>query len=697
MSKLYEPPATRRPDLAFLLPLLEPQRRRLVLWVPVFLAAGIALYFALPVEPSRLEYGTSLILGTLFLLLGLNWRQRLLRAATCGAVAAILLGFGLAAHRTHHVAHPVLTSDFYGTVTGTVVGIGRSAGGNPRLLLDDVVLYGGPPVARVRIAFVGQDLADGLAGRRIMVTARIGPPGDPVEPGGFDFRRMAYYERLSGVGYTDATVFIQPDPPRAPVLRARMQVADGLRTRMEAPASGFAAAILTGDRSTVDPASLEDLRASNLAHLLAISGLHMGLLTAFIFACVRGGLALIPSVALRYPIKKWAAVAALCGGAVYLVLSGGAVATQRAFVMTAVVLIAVIIDRPAFTLRGVALAATIILIWRPESLFGAGFQMSFAATAALVAVFEGLRSQPWWRDEGRGWVTRFRAPIALLITSSVAGAATAPIGAFHFGQMSQLGLIANLLAVPIMGMIIMPSAVIAAVLFPLGLDGIPLHIAQVGIETVLGIAGWVAELPGAVRYVPAAPPVVLPLLGGGLCWAVLWTGWGRLIACLPVAYALTLWLQVERPHILIDAGGRMIGVMTVDGRALSRAQGNSFAASTWLENDGDPVGQEGAAARWVAQASTGARTISTNDFTLHHVTARNVWPVLPDCDGPTLNLVTGWQGDLPDLCGTVITRADLQRRGALAIRLTAGRLEIVSVHDGQPDRPWTRDRRSSDQ
>lgn len=670
-------------------PVLEQQRRQLILWAPVFYGTGIALYFGLRVEPTAGEIAALGAAGLAGLVLA---RGALTRVVVAAALALICLGITGAWLRTEALTHPVLERDFYGTVTGRVVEMGRTSSGNPRLTLDNVVLHGGPPVAQVRIAFV-EGLPDlPLPGRRIMVTARLGGPSGPAEPGGFDFRRLAWFQQLSAVGYTDAPLFVLPDAPGAPVLRARMAVADGIRAELDEPAAGFAAAILTGDRSTVDGEVLDDLRASNLAHLLAISGLHMGLLAAFVYGTVRYGLALLPGVALRHPIKKWGAAVALIAGAGYLVLSGASVATQRAFIMTAVVLVAVMIDRPAFTLRAVALAAALILAVRPESLLEAGFQLSFAATAALVAVFEDLRGRAWWRDEDRGWVTRFRAPLALLITSSVAGLATAPFGAFHFNQVSQFGLLANLLAVPIMSMVIMPAGVVAGVLAPLGLEGPALAVMGFGIETVLGIAHWVAEMDGARRAIPAGPLAALPLIAGAMVWAILWRGPGRWLAALPLGLALFIWSDHERPDILIASNGRLVGAMTEEGRAVNRARGSSFVVRSWLENDGAPIEQELAADRWaLLDRGDGWTRAEFGERQLQIVNARSRWPdTLPDCGAGTVLLLPSWQGDTPEGCALVLDRPRLSAAGPIALYFEEDRIRIDSEVLRARNRPWIR-------
>ena len=694
VSKANALPPTRRTALTWLSSALEPQRRQLVLWVPVLFGVGIGVYFALPSEPTWIEGVIVLTIGVLALL---GFRGGLSAGSLALIIAIPCFGFVNATLRTQIISHPVLERDFYGTVSGRVIDLGRTSAGNPRVLLDRVTLYGGPPVAHVRIALTGDEVIPrDVAGRVVMLTARIGPPGGPVAPGGFDFRRLAWFERLSAVGYTDLPMMVLDTASTAPIFQARMALADGIRDGMQEPAAGFAAAIMTGDRSTVDQGVLGDLRASNLAHLLAISGLHMGLLTAFVFGVVRGGLSLIPSLALRYPVKKWGAVAAMAAGLGYLAMSGASVPTQRAFIMVSVVLTAVLLDRPAFTLRGVALAAMLILTVRPESVLQAGFQLSFAATAALVAVFEGLRKSAWWRDENRGWVSQYRAGIALLITSSVAGLATAPLGSFHFNQVSQLGLIANLMAVPLMGAVIMPAGVVGAVLSLIGLEAPALWVMQFGIETALGVAHWVASMDGATRGVKAGPWYVLPIVALAGIWWILWRGPGRWIGIILFAIGTWLWQASLRPELLISDSGRLVGALTDAGRALNRDRGNSFAASSWLSDDGDPVSQAFASSRWSAESGQSWQRMSlANNWHVTVLTSRSRWPQdIPDCDAKTILIATAWSGatPLPDItnsCAHIWLRDPLRATSGVAYWLHPDSYDIQTVIESEAQRPWT--------
>ena len=446
-----------------------------MLWTPVLFGVGIAVYFALGSEPTT-EHSLGIAGMGLFAASFIR-PQHIIRTVVLVILLFICLGYSYAAYRTTTFNAPVLARHYYGPVYGRIIGLDRSAKNAPRVLLDQVYL---PEFSvahtpeRVRLSLQGYIPAETLiAGAHVALTASISPPSPPVEPSGFDFRRMAWFMRLGGIGYTRNPVIpshtaSEPDI-KSWLFSLRMKLSTQIKDHIEGQNGAFAAAIITGDRSDIDPDILVSLRASNLAHLLAISGLHMGMLSGFVFALFRYAFALSPYLALRIRPKKFAAGLAIMAGAGYLMLSGASVATQRAFIMTAVVLFAVILDKPALTLRAVALAAFIVLLIKPYSLLEAGFQMSFAATTALISAYEWLNRRQVWAFLSRGKWKYIKPVIALLFTSAVAGLATAPISAFHFNQISQYGLAANLLAVPMMGLLVMPSAVTAFILTPIGL------------------------------------------------------------------------------------------------------------------------------------------------------------------------------------------------------------------------------------
>ncbi len=694
--------------------------RRAILWLPVLMGCGIWLYFALKREPDPLWCALTAV-PLAALAGGMARRAGLAALALALVLAAFGAGFSLALFAAHRAQAPMLSGPIEETVEGRVRALSKSASGAPRVLLDRVVIYGLDPretPRRVRVTLLAAERGSApRPGARIRVFARLLPPGDPVEPGAFDFRLRAYFQGLGAVGYArGAALALEAGPPSDSLDRfalwlagQRARISDALVRALPGRRGGFAAAIIVGDRSNIDQADAEALRISSLAHLLAISGLHMGLLTGLVFAAVRLLLAALPGVVSGASAKKSAAVVALLAGLGYLMLSGATVATQRAFVMMAVAFTAVLLDRPAITLRGLALAAAVVLAIRPVSLMDVGFQMSFAATAALVAGYEELRRrrQARWAaaEEAGGWRQRRRAGrrgrmlrlaglylTGLVFTSIVAGGATTPYAAYHFNRVTPYDLLANLAAVPAMGLMIAPAAIAAGVLAPLGLASPALWLMGEGIEWVLDVAHWVTGLPGAARPVPAAPAAVLPLISLGGLWLFLWRGRWRLAGLAGIAAALVLWVAPgPRPEVLIAPGGRLVGVLGPEGRALDHKRAQSFAAKTWLRRDGDGAAQREAAARpGLTRGKGWSSAVLSNGWRLEVVHGRRIAPgrVESLCRARTLVMMRyGPEHDGPCL---YLGRAALARLGAVAVIAEGDGLRLVPARDPARRRLWSR-------
>ncbi|WP_422064264.1 ComEC/Rec2 family competence protein [Shimia sp.] len=624
------------------------------------MAIGIGLYFAVPVEP----HGTLLWCAGLFSLFCM-WIARGREADTAAlilGVALICAGFSIGGARAHSVSGPVLGWRFYGPIEGHVIKIDRSASDAVRLTLSDVRLADLSPdqtPKRVRVALHGAEIGvTPEPGMSIGLTGHLSPPSGPVEPGGFDFQRHAWFQKIGAIGYTRSPVVqVMPRASDGGIYGLRMRLSQHIQARMPDDVAGVAAAITTGDRSAIPKPTTEALRGANLAHLLAISGLHMGLLAGFVFASVRLGIALFPYIALRINGKKVAACVALVASSGYLLLSGSSVSTERAFVMTSVVLIAVLLDRRALTLRAVAIAAVIVLLLRPEALMGPGFQMSFAATAALVGVFG------WLRDHQVPLGPRWLRPLSAVVVSSfVAGLATAPFAAMHFNHVAHYGLLANVVSVPVMGTLVMPSAVVAAVLAPVGLEWIPLWVMEQGLRWIVTVAEFVSALDGARGGVKRGGPWVLPLIAMGGVTLLLWQGRARWLGAAMMCAAMLVWRAEDRPMVLVSDTGGLVGVVTPDGRALSKAKGQGFIARNWLENDGSMATQERAAQLWfgaMKTASFGA---------VIHVSGKRALSAFAGCKiGYLVVFSMPYEAELP--C-EVIDADDLKATGALAIYKT---------------------------
>ena len=657
--------------------LLE-QRGGMMGWVPVCLAIGIGIYFSTKSEPSLMVFA-----GCLAGAVGLVAITRKLPEAFSPlpiGISLCLIGFMLAGARAHSVAGPVLGWRYYGAVEGRVIAMDRSQSDALRLTLDRVRLDRVPPARtpeRVRISLHGKGITGIVPepGLRVMTTAHLSPPSGPVEPGGFDFQRHAWFARLGAVGYTRVPLVgaakASDGHAGLMVFRVRMAASAHIQDQLPGDTGGFAAAITTGDRSAMSQETVLALRTSNLAHLLAISGLHMGLLTAVVFATLRLMLAAHPFSALRWPTKGIAAIGALVAATGYLALSGGNVATQRAFIMVAVALAALLIGRRALSLRAVAVAATLVLALRPEALMGPGFQMSFAATSALVAVFG------WLRDLEKEFLPKWAKPVfATIVSSAVAGIATAPIAAAHFNTIAHYGLIANLLSVPLMGVLVIPAAVLALVLTPFGLDWIGLWAMGLGLDWILGVAHWVSGLNNARSYVMGPGPWVLPLLALGFLVVILWQGRLRWSGLAAMALSFVLWQGATRPDVLISDTGTLVGVMTSQGRALSKAKGAGFVARNWLENDGNGNSQEFAARQW-------------RDGPIVHLSGKRAVAAFTRCQPEQIIVTSAEAAELKAQNCSLFDPERLRQTGSVALQKMPQGWQITTARDKAGERLWT--------
>ncbi len=565
------------------------ERERWVLWLPVALGIGISMYFALPEEPAwfigPISMAVSLV-GLVALRRGAGQRLALVLILFAG------IGFMAAQWRTHAVASPVLAQAQITTIlTGRVITVEPAVRG-PRVVLDRIGFAGTEtqPPERVRVRLRSSDAAV-RPGDQLQVRARLAPPPDASYPGGYDFSHVAWFRQIGAVGFALAPASISPgatsDGPiagfRSTIERARVVIATRIADGIEGAAGGVAAALATGQRGGIPEDVRADMRDSGLAHLLAISGLHLGLVAGFVFALVRGGLALWPRAALGWPLKKIAAVAALAAAAVYLMLAGATIPTQRAFVMTAIILMAILVNRTGISLRLVAWAALIILLLRPEALLTVSFQMSFAAVIALVAAYEGFGGRFRRAAATSTWQRRVVMYfVAIAFSSLIASLATAPFAVFHFNRFAPMGLAANLLAVPITALWVMPLEVLALLLMPLGLEGLVLPVLGWGVEAVLWVARTVASWPGATVTLPQPTVAGMILAAFGGIWLCLWRRGWRYAGIPLIAAGLATSGGDDPPDILISANAGLIAVKTGENvTQISNPQASPFVRDVW--------------------------------------------------------------------------------------------------------------------
>lgn len=577
---------------------LAAEQDRWFLWLPVLFGTGIGIYFALPSEPWL---PAALAPAAAALAIWVVWRHGGAALLVGSALLAVALGLAAAKVRSDLVAAPVIERQLGPVgVAGWVELVEPRSDGSERLTLRVAAIDGLAAEVlprRVRLRVIGAAATPSAPGDAVRLQATLSPPPPPALPGGFDFARSAWFQGLGGVGFArDAPmpVVLAARPWdlawRSAIERVRQAIGARIRTALPGETGGIAVALITGERGGITERTNDAFRDSGLFHILSISGLHMVIMAGSVFLAVRFLLSLVPMLALAYPIKKWAATAAAAGALAYLTISGASFPTVRSWIMISIMYLAVLLDRPAVALRNVALAALVILVVWPESMIDVGFQMSFAAVVSLVAAYEWIRDRRPLADMPRGGILWQGLLLlgGIVVSTLIASLAVAPIGAYHFHKTQQYAIIANLIAIPICNLLVMPAALATLVAMPLGLERWPLAAMGIGIEGMVWTAYAVAALPGAVGRIAAFPGSALLVMVAGGLWLALWRRPWRLLGLIPAVAGALLIFWREPPDVLVGRGGRLIAVRGTDGLLEARGeQADRFDLARWLEHDGD--------------------------------------------------------------------------------------------------------------
>jgi competence protein ComEC len=416
---------------------------------------------------------------------------------------------------------------------------------------------------------------------------------------------------------------------------------------------------------------------------------YMAVVVAIVFFVIRASLALIPTFA-RHPIKKWAAIVAFGAASFYLLLSGAEVATQRSFIMIAIVLVGVLVDRPTLTFRTLTAAALIVLLLAPEAVVHPSFQMSFAATLALVAGYQG--SLPWMTA---GTDTQLGARIALwgagwvlgsLLVSLLAGTATIPYAAYHFHRVAPYGVISNLVAMPIVSAWVMPWGIAGVLGLPLGLDGFCWQMMGLGIDWMVAVSIWVTGLPGAFGRMAAFGTGPLLLCTLGLLVLCLLKTPLRLLGTLMIGCSIVVMVRAPRPDILIAADASAVAVRGPDARLSMVKSGNDiFALREWLAADADARTPKDPTLESGFRCDDAGCVGKLRDGSFIAL-ARTIEALAEDCRRAAV-VVTNHP--VPQGCAALVVDRELWRRsGAMALRRFSDRFEITAVRRSGYDRPW---------
>jgi len=662
---------------------------RLLPWVPVAFGTGIAFYFAAEHEPVLSVAATVAIA---LCLLALLLRRRSVFPAVV-MLAAVAAGFATATWKTARIAHGVLARPIFSVALTGFVETRDVREKTDRFVLRVVSMESQrevPKLERVRLS-VKKGTAPEV-GSFVELKARLMPPLGPQRPGSYDFGRDLYFQGIGASGFAMGAVKTR-EPPATGGLALRyaafMQwlrdaIDARIRTTLDGDQRAIATALLTGRRDAITTPVNDAMFISGLGHVLSISGYHMAVVAGVVFFTIRALLALFPALTAGHPIKKWAA-------AFYLLLSGAEVATQRSFFMTAVVLIAVIVDRRAITFRTLAVAALIVLAIAPEALVHPSFQMSFAATLGLVALVQiglpNLLASPDHSATARVALWGGRELTMLMLASLVAGLATTPYAAFHFHRVTPYGLLANLAAMPVVSAVVMPAGLLGLVAMPFGFDGVFWAIMGFGIDWMILVTQWVAALPGAVgrmaafgvgpMIVASAGLVLLGLLRTPLRWS------GAVLLVVASVWAV----RVPQPDALVSADGRNVAVRGGDGRLhVMHSAKDAFLVKEWLAADADArTATDSSLGEGVSCDPSGCVTQGPGGAFV--ALASRAEALADDCDRAAL-IVTA-RPATRDCAASVIDAERLRRHGALVLRRISDGYAIDAVKPGGIDRPWS--------
>lgn len=677
---------------------LQPQQVNALAWLAVAFAVGIALYFALRFEPPA--WPTLAVLsassGSAFYL----WPKRY--ELFTGFILTLLIAFLSAGFFTAQLRAQAVYTPMIVKKTGPVMIEGvihridmMDEGADMRVVLrgvkiEDIASADTPISIRLRVK-KGEGL---MPGQRIKGLGALNPPSPPVAPGAFDFQRQAYFERIGAVGFFYRPPEIIASAGQGGLKQTieewRLKIAARVSTQFNQPQAGLIIALMTGQQKAVSEEDYQALRDSGLAHLLAISGMNVGMIAISLFFISRLLMAAVPWFALHYPIKKIAAVIAFIGALLYTMIAGFSVPTQRAIFMTGIALLAILYDRSPFSLRLLAFSAFIILVTTPENLIGVSFQMSFAAVAALIIFYDWAR--PFWTAaySRAGWFRRgILYLLGVLVTTVIGGTVTGLFSLHHFQTFALYNIFANMLAVPLSGVVIMPCAVAAMVLMPFGLEGWALEGMAWGVTWMLAIARWVAGLDGAVLRVTAFSPVLFSAIVLSSGFFLLWQGRARLIGLIMSLILVCAIPFARTPDVLVNGEASLIAVKNDSGRLnFSSGRGDGYAAETWLRRNGEipeqkrmvwlKEGREG----WLSCDAAACRFVKNGQqLSLLRLPGalreECAWAHLVIADFP-----------IEECRARTVDRFDVWRHGAHALYLDK-EIHIRTVEEGRGQRPWT--------
>ncbi len=576
--------------LSFIKSCWKQDASRRLLWIPVLFAFGISIYFSLSSEPSK--WLTLAIIESLIILAAV-FRHYPRILYVFGILAIILAGFTVVQIKSIWLSEE--KQDFSEDaiyIRGKISSIDTNFQGRPRFIMENVSDFNDKHIkGKIRITQRAKNFNVDV-GDCVEMAAVISPLSSEVVVGGYQFDRKGYFEGLKASGYAESRWFkidcATGDKKTFSnyIANFRREIVRHIHKTLPVDEAGIASAIIAGERGGIGKQLYEQYRNSGLAHFLSISGLHMSMLAGIMFFLIRFILAFVPPISLRLDTKKIAAIFAIILSFIYLLISGQAIPAQRAFIMTFVVLLGVLINRRAISMATISLAAFIVLFISPEVLVSASFQMSFAAVMGLIAFYEKISSKISKFIEVNGINKFFRIIVlyisGVVISDLIASIMTLPFAIYHFNMVAIYTTIGNFLAGPIIGLVIMPFVLMSLLFMPFGADSIFLKIVGAGISWVNEITSWVSSLPNAGYQVASMPHWGLMLIVFGGLWLMLWLSKWRYFGIIAIFAGILSMFTVKTPDILISPEAKVVAFKNSSGELeIVSSRGGRFIKDVW--------------------------------------------------------------------------------------------------------------------
>ncbi|MCJ9750617.1 ComEC family competence protein [Neorhizobium sp. BETTINA12A] len=722
------------------------------LFLPVVVGAGAVCWFALPYNPAFWPFFLVFCVCTIFVIVSRH-RSGTIHLLPLG-VALFLGGMMLAQFETWRRSTVVLDTPVTTELAGVVERREIDAQGRWRyvVLIDRT---SNPEVRRPpeRVSLLARSRHEpAQIGETISGRARLSPPSGPALPGLNDFAFSSYFDGIGAVGFFYGAPKKQAAGPstrswiadiESRLFDLRSAIATRIRETVPGDSGAFAAAIVTDERRAISKGTTEALRLSGLAHIVAISGLNMALAAGIFFVGVRTVLAVFMGFGHAYPVKKIAALGALIMVTAYYLISGFGVSAERAYIMMAIMLVAVLFDRPSISLHNVALSALVIIAMSPSEMLGPSFQMSFAATVALVAGYALWKQRAEGRDpQPLPFRHRMVMPIlaswnfaaGVFVTSLIGGVSTAMFSVEHFHRIATYGLAANLAAMPIISFVVMPAGLVGMLLMPFGLDAPFMKLMGLGLEAVIAIAGHVAAWGGDVGIGRQHPWFLTVSTAGFLLLTLLRTKLRLIGPPLMVTALLLSWHERSTPlaDILVSEDGTMVALVNGERVSTNRTRPPDFIYDQWKRAlllgdptkpdmspardkppDRKPAGAKNDKRRELTSAELETVRLRISQVTSDRFTCEpKAWCAASTgnaiivavedgryagaaCDAADLVIAPRARFDRCRSGGLMINGATLRKTGALEISLNGTgdmrRWEVRAAMAAE-DRPWTRHR-----